>query len=205
MNIDIDTHQAKPGLTITSDKHLSDIIFDLASKQLLINAAETDMQARVEAAKKAFADATAPISSEITTLFAAVEAYANEHKDRLFPLKGAKRKKTFSVLQHALQYRSSDQVKAPANAVLIIKTMIFNLEVEIQQLGQCEESTRKARIIQLLEGIIRQPDPELNKDAVKALADKELVDHLAAHGIKVETVETFKLAFAFTPEQEGKS
>lgn len=205
MNIDIDTQQAAPALTITDDKHLSDIVFALASKQLLINAAETDMQARVEAAKKAFADATAPISEEITTLFAAVEAYANKHKDRLFPLKGGKRKKTFKVLQHALQYRSSDQVKAPANAVQIIKSIILSSEVNIMNLGDCDAATQIAAAIQKLEACIRRPEPELDKDAVKALADKELVDHLAEHGIKVETVETFKLAFAFTPEQEGKS
>jgi phage host-nuclease inhibitor protein Gam len=201
MNIDIDTAQAAPALTITDDKHLCDVVFQIASRQLLINSAEADMQARVEAAKKAFADSTEPLATEIKDLFAAVEAYATRHKDRLFPLKGGKRKKTFSVLQHALQYRASKQVAAPANAVSIIKALIFNLEADIMALGECEASTRKAALVSVLESLIRQPDPELNKEGVKVITDTELVNTLAAHGIQVTDVETFKLAFAFTPDQ----
>ena len=92
-NIDIDTTTAPPALTITADKQLCDVVYQLASNQLLINAAEADLQAKVEAAKKAFADATEPLMGETKTLFAAVEAYAETNKDRLFPMKGGKRKK----------------------------------------------------------------------------------------------------------------
>lgn len=203
MNIDIDTKQAPPAITITDDKHLCDVVYQLASKQLVINSAEATMQSQVEAAKHAFAKATEPLSSEIKSLFAAVEAFATKHRDRLFPVKGKKRSKTFKVLQHALQYRSSEQVKAPANAVTLIKSMILNSEVNIMNLGECEASTQIAAVIQQLEGLIRQPEPELNKDAVKEITDDEVKDYLAAHGITVETLETFKLAFAFTPDQSA--
>lgn len=201
MNIDIDTTTAPPALIIQDDKHLCDVVYQLASRQLLITSAEAELQAKVEASKKAFADATEPLTSEIKSLFAAIQDYAAENKDRLFPVKGGKRKKTFAVMQHKLQYRSSDVVKAPANAVMLIKSMILNAEVEIMNLGKCKASTKIAAVISQLEGLIRQPEPELNKDAVKEITDAEVTDYLAAHGITVETLETFKLAFAFTPEQ----
>lgn len=203
MNIDIDTTQAAPAIIIKDDKHLCDIVYNLAAAQLLINAAEAEMQATVEAAKHAFATATEPLTSSVKGLFAGIEAYATANKDRLFPIKGKKRSKTFKVLQHALQYRSSEQVKAPANAVALIKSMILNSEVNIMNLGECAASTQIAAVIQKLEGLIRQPEPELNKDAVKALTEEALIDYLASHGITVETLETFKLAFAFTPEQSA--
>jgi hypothetical protein len=202
MNIDIDTSNL-PALVIKDDKQLSDLVFEIASKQLVLNAAEAEQQSKIEAAKKAFADATGDITNEIRAKFAAIEAYASKHKERLFPVKGGKRKKTFPVLAHKLQYRSSDQVKAPANAVLLIKNMILNSEVNIMNLGPCEASTEIAAVIQQLKGLIRQPEPELNKDAIKAISDESVKDYLAAHGITVETLETFKLTFAFTPEQDA--
>lgn len=200
MNIDIDTSNL-PTLVIKDDKHLADLVFQMASQQLVLNAAEAEQQAKIESAKKAFADATSDISNDISAKFAAVEAYAAKHKDRLFPVKGSKRVKTFKVLQHELQFRSSHQVKAPANAVMVLKSIILNSEVEIMNLGPCEHSTAIAAMISRLERLIRQPDPELNKDAVKAEEDAWTRDLLATHGITVETLETFKLAFAFTPKQ----
>lgn len=203
MNIDIDTTQTPEVPAIRDDKHLCDVVYDLASQQLVINAAEAELQAKIEAAKKAYADAIGPKAEDIKTKFAAIEAYAEKHKDRLFPMKKGKRVKTFQVLSHALQYRSSDQVKAPANAVSIIKAIIFNAEAEIMSLGECEHSTHLAGVVQQLEALIRQPEPELNKAAVQACTDKVVRDYLAAHGITVETLETFKLAFKFTPDQQG--
>jgi phage host-nuclease inhibitor protein Gam len=200
--IDIDTSNL-PALVIKDDKQLSDLVFEIASKQLLLNAAEAEQQSKIEAAKKAFADATGDISAEISAKFAAIEAYAAKHKDRLFPVKAGKRKKTFAVLAHKLQYRSSEQVKAPSNAVAVLKSIILNSEVEIMNLGPCEHSTAIAAMISRLEPLIRQPEPELNKDAVKAEQDVWTRDLLAAHGITVETLETFKLTFAFTPDQEA--
>jgi len=87
--------------------------------------------------------------------------------------------------------------------VLLIKNMILNSEVNIMNLGPCEASTEIAAVIQQLKGLIRQPEPELNKDAIKAISDESVKDYLAAHGITVETLETFKLTFAFTPEQDA--
>lgn len=203
--IDIDTSPL-PALVIKDDKQLTELIFDMASKQLVLNAAETEQQAKLEAVKKAFADATGGIVEDIRAKFAAVEAYAAKHKDRLFPVKGGKRKKTFPVLSHKLQYRSSEQVKAPADVISIIQNLINRLQesIESQKLATDQgESFYHAEqaFISTLRGLIRQPEPELNKDAVKAISDNTVKDYLAAHGITVETLETFKLAFAFSPEQ----
>ena len=44
MNIDIDTSHL-PALAIKDDKHLSDLVFDIASKHLVLNAAEAEQQA----------------------------------------------------------------------------------------------------------------------------------------------------------------
>lgn len=198
---DIDTTQASPALTITDDKQLCDIVYQIASKQLVINAAEANQQLKIEAAKKAFEEGTAEFSKEIKTLFASVQAYAEANKDRLFPVKGGTRKKTFAILQHKLQYRSSDRVEAPSDAVNLIKCIIFNTEAAIMNLGECEHSTHLAGIIQKLETMVRQPAPELNKDAVKACSDEVVINYLAEQGIRVVTDETFKLAFSFTPDQ----
>lgn len=200
--IDIDTKQAVPALTIKDDRHLCDIVYQIASKQLVINAAEAEQQAKLEAAKKAFADATGPLSGEIKTLFSAVTAYATANKERLFPGKGKKQKKTFKVLNHELKFRSSSEVVAPANAVAILKNAILNSEVNIMNLGECEASTQIASMIAQLERLIRQPDPELNKDAVKAITDEEVKDFLASLGITIESRDGFKLVFSFTPEAE---
>lgn len=172
---------------IKDDKHLCDVVYQLAELQLLLNSAQAEMQARMEAAKKAFADATADKAEKVKELFASVEAYAAEHRDRLFPEKGGKRKKTFKVLSHKLQYRSSDQVKAPANAVEIIKQLMQN--------------TDNGPLRGMLNGVVRYPEPELNKDAVKTLPAGEARDLLHAHGITIQQLETFKLAFSFTPDE----
>ena len=58
-------------------------------------------------------------------------------------------------------------------------------------------------VVEKLRGLIRTPAPELNKDAVKALSDCALKDHLSFIGIRVVTDEAFKLVFAFTPEQSA--
>lgn len=201
-NIDINTAEITPALTITDDKQLCDIVYDIASKQLVINAAEAEMQAKVEAAKKAFADATEPLTSQIKMQFAAVETYAEAHKDRLFPVKAGKRKKTFAVLEHKLQYRCSEQVKAPSNAVMVIKAIIWDLECEAQKHNWEGYGTPDHEAaISALETLIRQPEPELNKDAVKSLCHAEARRILNENGIKLETLETFKLAFTFSPEQ----
>lgn len=172
---------------IKDDKQLCDVVYEIAELQLTLNSAQAEMQARVEAAKKAFADATAEHAEKVKQLFASVETYAARHRDRLFPEKGGKRSKTFKVLSHKLQYRSSDQVKAPSNAVEIIKQLIQN--------------TDKGPLRGVLNGVVRYPEPELNKDAVKTLPPGEARDLLHAHGITIQQLETFKLAFSFAPDE----
>lgn len=199
--IDIDTTQTAQAATIKDDRELCDIVYQIASKQLVINAAEANQQLKIEAAKKAFEEGTADFTKEIKTLFTAVQAYAETHKDRLFPVKSGTRKKTYSVMQHKLQYRSSDRVEAPSDAVNLIKCIILNTEVAIMNLGECDHSTHLAGIIQKLESMIRQPAPELNKEAIKACSDAVVRDYLDEQGIRVVTDEAFKLVFAFTPEQ----
>lgn len=207
MNIDIDTSATPPDITIADDKQLCDVIYDLAQKQLIINAAEAKQQAAIEAAKKAFADATAPLTDDIKTLFAAVETYATSNKDRLFPVKGKKRSKTFKVLAHKLQYRSSTSAEAPANAVSVVHQML-----QIVQQYDAPDGNWNGipldQVVCALEGLLRQPPQEINKDEIIRLctsedaASKALAGYLHLHGIRAKETETFKLAFAFTPEQQ---
>lgn len=187
-------------LVITDTKHLSDVIFEMAKDQLVLDAASANLQASIEAAKKSFDEATTQQRERIAANLAAVEAFASKNRDTLFPVKGKRRSKTFNVLQHALKYRSSDSVEAPANAVQIIKQLIAASEVNILNLGRdCDEAREIAAMIARLEALIRTPQPELNKDAVKAVQDDDCLTLLADNGIKVETTETFKVEFNFTP------
>lgn len=197
---DIDTRQADELPPIADDAELRALVYDTGRKQLILNEAAAVMQSAIEQAKKAYSDATAETTQEVTQAMARIERYAAAHRDRLFPKKNGKPTKTHKILDHELQYRTSTQVQAPENAAQIIKAIILQSEVEIMNLGECEASTKIAAGIALLERLIRQPEPELNKDAVKALEDAELRDLLAAHGIRAETLETFKLAFKFKPE-----
>lgn len=187
-------------LVITDTKHLSDVIFEMAKDQLVLDAASAKQQASIEALKKAFDESTAEHRERIAANLAAVEAFAAKNRDALFPLKGKKRRKTFKVLDHALKYRSSSSVEAPANAVQIIKQLIAVSEVNILNLGRdCDEARDIAAMIARLEALIRTPPPELNKDAVKAVQDDDSLTLLADNGIKVATTETFNVEFNFTP------
>lgn len=204
--IDIDTTETPPALIISDDKQLCDIVYAIAQKQLIIDAAKADAQAKLEAAKKAFTDATEPLTTEIKTQFAAVEAYAAKHKDRLFPLKGKTRKKTYAVLEHKLQYRSSSQVEAPANAVEIIHQLIRASEVNIFNSGPGQHAQLIQAMIGKLERLIREPAPELNKEAVpQAMEDADLKLLLEDNGIRVAELETFKLAFKFSPQTQEEA
>jgi len=198
MTKDIDTTQITPAVVITDDITLTEAVFQAASLQLILNGAEAEQQARVEAAKKAFDEATREHTARIAEIFAGIEAYCAKNRDRLFPLKGAKRAKTFAVLQHKLQYRSSDTVDAPKDAVTRIQRMLSDIVSELSTPGiTSEREAELERIEQTLRLLIRQPEPELNKDNVKAL-DGVIPAEL---GLSVQTTETFKLAFTFTPEQ----
>jgi phage host-nuclease inhibitor protein Gam len=202
--IDIDTTQAAPALTITNDKHLADVVHQLASKQLILNQASAEQQAKIEAIKKAFGDATEDLSKEIEDLFAAVEAYAMANKERLFPTKGGKTNKTFVVLKHKLQFRSAASVEAVSNAVDLIERMI-DVVSDWDSLDGNWCGVPKDDVYQAFKDLLRQPPKELNKEALlsqhaaKTPLAKALLEYLHLHGIRVKTTETFKLSFTFTP------
>jgi phage host-nuclease inhibitor protein Gam len=200
--IDIETAGADdtPIGTIHTLGGLTAVVSRLANLQLIINAAETQQQAKIEAAKTAFAEATADVQKEIKELFAAVERYCETHRDELFPCKGGKRKKTFAVLQHVLQYRSSTAVTAPGDVVEIIQGKIAAIDFILQSTrSSSEEETQLNNQRQQLESLLRVQAPELNKDRAKAIASTELAKDL---GIQLVTTETFKLSFTFTPQQQ---
>lgn len=192
------TAAAASTLVITDDKHLTDLVHEAASIQLLLNSAEVKQQAHVEAAKKAFDEATREHTAKISTIFAAIEAYCAQHRDRLFPLKGTKRSKTYAVLQHKLQYRSSTTVSAPKDIVKRIQALLSNVRLQLASITNT--SAQEAELLQLqgsLESLLRTPPQEFNKEAPAATltaAPQEL-------GISITSAETFKLAFTFTPDQ----
>lgn len=191
-----------PAIIIADDKALCDLVHEAASIQLVLNGAEAKQQAAVEAAKKAFADATREQSERINAIFAAIETYAAANRDRLFPKKGSKQAKTFAIMQHKLQFRSSDAVEAPTDAVEIINRLKHALAVEMAGLeGGLWQGLNRDQMEDAFEALIRCPAPELHKDAVKS-ASKPVRETLAAYGIKVTTSETFKLAFTFSPDQK---
>lgn len=204
---DIDTATATAAPAITDLQGLTNAVARLASLQLILNNAEGNMQAQVEALKKAFADATAEHAAEIKTTFAQVEAYCAANKETLFPLKNGKRKKTFAVLQHALQYRSSQSVNAPNDAAEQIAALVRTLEARLiseQAKGDARDVDaikEVAAVITTLNGLLRPSAPELNKDAVKLVTNEQASGLLLAMGVGVISSETFKLAFTFTPEQ----
>lgn len=205
--IDIDTTQAAPALTITDDRHLCDVVYEIASKQLVINAAQANQQAKIEAAKKAFADGTAEFTAEIARLFAAVTDYATANKERLFPGKGKKQKKTYKVLSHELKFRSSTAAEAPADAVAVIRQMLQVVRDFDAPDGNWN-GVPLVQVVETLKGLLRQPPEELNKDALLSLCASEspgseaLAQYLHLHGLRAKTTEGFKLVFSFTPEVE---
>jgi hypothetical protein len=185
---------------ITNDTDLTNLVSDLAQKQLLINQAKAAAQARVEAAKLAFDEATRDLSTEINTGFEAINQYCTDHKDRLFPLKKGKRQKTCQVLQHKLQYRSASAVTAPEDIIKRINDRTQDLEIQLRSLHP-EDFDRVEAEFDLLKSLIRTPAPELNKDAASAaLNDETTALQLAPLGLTKTTTEEFKLTFTLTPE-----
>lgn len=204
---DIDTAAAAPLPPLKDLPALFEAVAEAARTQLVINAAEAHMQAEVEAAKIGFEKATAPHSARIQSLFAQIEQYCEAHKDTLFPVKGGKRKKTFTVLQHALQYRSSTTVEVPKRIVEQLLTVIESMDKEIATArskgdpAELEHASDMFACMTALEGLIRHPAPEFNKDAAKAITNKRAQEILKSLCLKVGISETFKLAFNFSPEQ----
>jgi hypothetical protein len=211
---DINLSAAPAAPEIANETELRSVIHALAQKQLILDEAGAAMKARIELAKKAFADATAETAAEITADFARVVNYAAKHRAELFPMKGKKQMKTFKVLSHELQYRCSDSVEAPEDAAKVITNLIRSSEMNICNLGMGEHALQIAQVIAELETLLRHPEPEMNKEAVHSLKDRAKAqeaedfsaaqaafDLLTENGISVITEETFKIAFKFTPEK----
>jgi len=185
---------------ITDLHTLTDTVSDLAIKQASINEAKARLNAQVEAAKLAYDEATRDITAEINAGFEAITAYCEEHKDALFPLKkNGTRQKTLAILQHKLQYRASSGIDAPDNVIDLINRRISDLQFHARSLTGVDHDAIRSEI-EILRQLIRQPDPELNKDIAAGLANSDdNTDILAAVGITRQHSETFKLTFTFTP------
>jgi hypothetical protein len=197
---DIDTAAAAPLPAITDDKQLRNEVHALAQKQLTLDIAAAKMKLSIEEAKQAFADATAETQSSVTSGLARIFAYAKEHRARLFP----KKAKTHKILTHELSFRSSSAVKAPENAAEVVINLIKSSEMNISNLGLCDHSVRIAEVIGELEKLLRHPPAELNKEAVQAVTDSEVLELLKDNGISIETSEGFSLKFKFTPADNSK-
>lgn len=200
MNTDIDTTQITDAPEIHDLKGLSNTIHEMAKEQLKVNEAEAKMQAAVEDAKKQYEAAISPHTGLIATLFASVASYATKAIDTLFPQsKNGKRKKTYTILGHDLQLRQSSSIEAPADIIDRIAMMRANITLQYMN-GEIEIEAVNTRDA-ILDGLLRQPPAELNKDfAREALKDAAQAAVLAELGITSETTDTFKVAFKFTPE-----
>lgn len=203
---DVDTSLAglaQPALIITDLKHLSDVVYEIASTELAIDKAACDQKAKVEAAKKAFEDATAELQTERAIKLAAIEVFCEANKDTLFPIKGDTRKKTYKVLQHELKYRSSTEVITPDDAVTKALDLIEKLDSAASNAANPTEADSYEETITRLRAFLRQPPTEINKEAVGA-TDDQMKAYLKQHlGISENTKETFKVVFKFTPEQKA--
>lgn len=202
MNTDIDTTAITDAPVITDLKGLSDTIHEMAKEQLKVNEAEAKMQAAVEDAKKQYEAAISPHTGLIATLFTSVANYAKQAIDTLFPKsKGGERKKTYPVLGHKLQLRSSSSIEAPED---IVQLIIDDLKKMVRTNPGNEPSPEQRKREIMLAKLLRQPPLELNKDAAReALKDPEAAKVLAELGIKETSIETFKVAFKFTPESKS--
>lgn len=200
MNTDIDTTQITDAPVITDLKGLSDTIHEMAKEQLKVNEAEAKMQAAVEDAKKQYEAAISPHTGLIATFFTGVANYAKQAIDTLFPKsKGGERKKTYPVLGHKLQLRSSSSIEAPADIIEKLAHLRSDLEASYVR-GEIEIDQLDSKIA-VIDKLLRVPPVEFNKDAAReAFKDPEAAKVLAELGIKETSVETFKVAFKFTPE-----
>lgn len=178
---------------------LKGAVHRLATLQLTLQSAEAQQQATIEAAKRAFDQATAEIQAEIANLLAGVEAYCAANKDMLFPKKGKSRSKTFKVLQHALAYREASAIEAPANILATIKAMRARIQEQLHfpdapNAGPPEEALAQIDALDLL---IRTKE-EFDRTAAKALLESQpgLLSRLQ---IREVTTDTFRVTFNFTP------
>lgn len=182
---------------IADTKELADVIYEMARDQLILDAAAAKMQSTLEAAKKAYDEATRPITEKQAANLAAVEKFATEHRDTLFPLKGNKRTKTYNVLDHALKLRSSESIITPeGDADTIVDEAIKRWK---RAPGARTDEEHKAMIDALLTLLNQQP-PTWDKDQAKRLLKQpegETIRQLT--GLALQEQETFKVEFRFSP------
>lgn len=197
MTKDIPVNSATAVQIDTLDQ-LKAAVHKLATLQLVLNAAEARQQAAVEAAKKAFDEATAETQSQLADLLAGVQKFAAANKDMLFPLKGKARAKTFKVLQHALAYRSSSSISAPETIVEDIKAMRAHLK-ELLSWPTTDDAAAAEALAQIdaLDRLIRTKE-EFDKTAAKQLLESQ-AGLLSRLKVTEATEETFRIAFNFAP------
>lgn len=203
-DINTSTAAAQAAAELTNNAELRAAVNELAQIQIVISEAQARQAAAAEAAKLAFAEATAPHQARSVALFASIEKYARAHRAELFPMKGQKETKTHKVLNHLLQFRAAVIVDAPSDAAARIIGEVDELQDTASQLmdagldDQVAELRNVARCLSLL---LRKPPAEFDKEAFHALPEPSIARRcLAGIGITASTVETFKIAFKFTPE-----
>lgn len=179
-------------------EQLKNAVHKLATLQLVLNAAEARQQAAIEAAKKAFDEATADSQAQLAALLAGVQKYAADNKDMLFPVKGKTRTKTYKVLQHSLAHRSSSSIDAPETIVDDIKAMRARLK-ELLSWPTTDEAAATEALAQIdaLDRLIRTKE-EFDKTAAKALLESQ-AGLLSRLKVTETTEETFRVTFNFTP------
>lgn len=186
---------------IETQHDLTDAIHELATLTTVITAAQAKQQATVEAAKKAFEEATREETARLEEIRSQVEAYCAKHKATLFPGKA----KTCSVLQHKLQYRSSTKVTAPADVVARIQRQIDAIEDQLGQdingeidltPDQVEDLTDD---LSVLTALLRVSNPELNKKLVPDYMTDRFKPLLKSLGIDLHTEDTFNIVLTLSP------
>lgn len=179
---------------------LTALVSDLATKQLVITQAKAQAQAKVEAAKLAFEEATAELTADINAGFDAITKFCEANKDTLFPVKNSKRQKTLQVLQHKLQYRSSSEVTAPSDIITRLRNRLADLTLQSRSISVPGDLDQVEAEIELINSLIRLPEPEFNKEAASTLLNNAAAAlALAPLGINKTENETFKLTFTLTP------
>lgn len=202
--IDIDTAAAPQTLVITDLEQLKEIVHLMAKDQLIITTAETHCQAQVEIIKKAFDEETAAMTAANETRMAAVTAYALANIETLFPKTTKGQKKTYKVLKHALKLTRTHTVVSEPGIVKQIESLITTVSTYP---GDTWNDIPKETLITVLKGLIRRPEPELNKDAFKAMVGTEeykaLAEVFRLNGCRVNTADSFTVTFNFSPEEKA--
>lgn len=186
--MDIDPTTIPDAPVITGLKGLTDTVHDLAQVTLTVREAEAKMAKAIEIAKADCEQATAPYKAMINRLFAGIANYATTAIDSLFPRKkDGTRKKTFAILNHKLQLRSSSSITAPEDIIAKIR-LWYQLRMAEADASLCRgDSPTVAAQIEaealLIASLIRrgsrrvpesQPNQDLQDGATQAYAAPQI-------------------------------